>query len=102
MAQLRFSEEAARDVLLVRAIEGEDTAAAILTREDRQYATSAALAASPLRESPSARETAAFLSRRAGLALDRLVARYPMLQRARTLARWPPALNWLLPLAALV
>ncbi|MBA3527523.1 MAG: hypothetical protein H0T82_11495, partial [Sphingomonas sp.] len=42
------------------------------------------------------------LSRRAGLALDRLVARYPMLQRARTLARWPPALNWLLPLAALV
>jgi hypothetical protein len=101
VTELRISEEAARDVLLVRAIEGEDSAAAVFTREDRQYATTAALSSSPLPEAPGARETAAFLGRRAGLALDRLVARYPMLQRARALARWPQWLNWLLPLTAL-
>ncbi len=102
MAELRISEEAARDALLVRAIEIEDQSAAIFTREDRRYATSAALASSPLPESPGKREIADFLSRRASLALGRLIARYPALQRARTLARWPQWLNWLLPLAALV
>lgn len=102
MAGLRLTEEAARDVLLVRAIEAEDSQAAILTREDRQFATAAALNASRMSETPAAPETASFLARRAANALDRLVARYPKLQRARNLTRWPQWLNWALPAGALV
>lgn len=101
MPFLRLNEKSARDVLLVRAIESEDARAALLTREDRHYATSAALSATGLREKSGPRQVAAFLSRRAELALDRLIARYPMLERARMLTRWPRWLNWLLPLAAL-
>ena len=88
-------------MLLVRAIESEDSRAALLTREDRQYATSAALSATGLSEKSRPAQLESFLSRRARLALDRLVARYPMLERARILTRWPRWLNWLLPLAAL-
>ncbi len=102
VAGLRFDEEAARDVLLVRAIESEDAEAVVLTRDDRQYATTVALNSTRLGETADARHTAAFLTRRAGLALDRLVGRYPMLQRARNLARWPLFLNWALPLSALL
>ncbi len=102
MAGLRLPEDAARDVLLVRAVESEDPQAGVQTRDDRQYATAAALSAAPLGESADRRQTAAFLARRAALALDRLVARYPMLQRPRNLTRWPRWLNWVLPLTALV
>ena len=101
MAGLRLDEEAARDVLLVRAIESEDAAAGVLTRDDRQYTTSVALNSTRLGETSDRRQTAAFLAQRAGLALDRLVGRYPMLQRARNLTRWPRFLNWGLPLGAL-
>ena len=38
MAEIRLYEEAARDGLLVRAIEGEDPEATVLTRDDREYA----------------------------------------------------------------
>lgn len=102
MAGLRLNEEAARDVLLVRAIETEDVKAGVLTRDDRQYATAAALNSTRLGKAADQRQAAAFLTRRADFALDRLVARYPMLQRARGLARWPRWLNWALPLGALV
>lgn len=101
MSRLRLSEEAARDVLLVRAIETEDSAAVIFTREDRHYATSAARSAVALSANNDSRGAALFLRHRARLALDRLVGRYPKLQRARILARWPAWLNWALPLAAL-
>jgi len=89
-------------VLLVRAIETEDAAADVLTHDDRQYAAAAAQNSTHLGETIDVRQTATFMARRAGLALDRLVSRYPMLQRARKLARWPQFLNWALPLAALV
>ncbi len=102
MAGLRLTEVAARDVLLVRAIEAEDAEATVLTRDDRQYATAAALNESPLRDTHAGRDTASFLTRRADIALDRLVARYPKLQRARNLARWPQWLNWALPAGALI
>ena len=48
MRQLRLNEEAARDVLLVRAIETEDVPAVVLTREDRAHAGAAALGGSSL------------------------------------------------------
>jgi hypothetical protein len=102
VASLKLTEEAARDVLLVRSIEAEDVASAILTRDDRQHATAVALQSNSLRDRPNARETASFLTRRAGVALDRLVARYPKLQRTRNLARWPQWLNWGLPTGAFV
>jgi hypothetical protein len=74
---LWLSEDDARRVLLVRSIETEDSDSVVLTRDDRQYATSAALSAAPLREQSDRRETGAFLAKRAGLALDRLMARDP-------------------------
>lgn len=89
-------------MLLVRAIETEDAAADVLTRDDRQYAAAAAQNSTHLGEKADRRQTAAFMAQRAGLALDRLVSRYPMLQRARKLARWPQFLNWALPMSALV
>jgi hypothetical protein len=99
---LRLTEEAARDVLLVRAIEAQDHAGAVFTREDRQHATAAAVQSSFLRDPPSDREIRSLLTTRADLALGRLTTRYPKLQRARHLARWPHWLNWALPLGALV
>ncbi len=56
MARLRANEQAARDVLLLRAIESEDSSAALLTREDRQYAGAAALASAPLLETATNRQ----------------------------------------------
>ena len=102
MARLRVFEEAARDLLLVRAIESEDAEAVVLTADDRRHASAAALAASPLGERANMRERSSFLARRAGIALDRVIARYPALERVRSLTRWPSWLSWGLPLAALV
>lgn len=101
MAQLRLSENEARDVLLIRAIESEDADGAVFTREDRQYANSAALQSVSYREERDPR-TGTFLSCRAKLALDRLVRRYPLLQRARSAGRWPTWFGLVLPAAALV
>lgn len=101
MERLRLPEAAAREVLLVRAIEGEDSAGAVLTDEDRRYATAAALAEVRIGEQAGSREVAAFLHRRADLALTRLMARFPALKRVCALSRWPNWLNWAVPLAAL-
>jgi hypothetical protein len=87
-------------MLLVRAIESEDSEGAILTREDRQYITAAAL-----RDGAPGDDRASigrFLQRRSNLALERLIARFPVLRRACRLSRWPAWANWALPLAALV
>jgi hypothetical protein len=101
VAGIRLGEYAARDVLLVRAIEREDTATTVLTRDDRQYATSVALSSTRLGETADRQKTAKFLAQRARLALERLVGRYPKLQHAANLTRWPKCLNWTLPLGAL-
>jgi len=97
---LRLPESAARELLLVRAIESEDREGAVLTREDRQYATAAALGEAPPEE--GGRGVARFLHRRSALALDRLMPRFPVLRRACGLSRWPDWVNWAVPLAALV
>ncbi len=94
-----MSEKAARDLLLVRAIESEDHDALLLTREDRLYATRAALSQAPI-GSGSGPETAAFLECRAGLVLERLNPRYPNLSRVGALSQWPSWLSWGAPLAA--
>jgi hypothetical protein len=102
-----LDEDSARRLLLVRAVESEDVAESLLTREDRHYATGAALAQAPVpdegsesRRSPNADE--AFLARRADYALSRLEPRYPAISRACRSAHWPGVINWLLPLAALL
>ncbi len=100
MKGLRLREAAAIDALLVRSIETEDPSAVVLTRDDRQYASAAALAAGPMRDPPAAAETTAFLTRRSALALERLTARYPTLERVRALSRWPAWLSWAIPLGA--
>ena len=101
MKRVHLPEAAAREVLLVRAIESEDGEGAVLTREDRQYASSAALRDAPLGEQPSPADLGAFLHRRSDLALTRLMARFPALKRVCGLSRWPHWLSWAVPLAAL-
>lgn len=100
MAEVRLREDAAIDALLVRAIETEDANTLVLTSEDRRYATGAALAAAPVGDPPASGEVARFVARRASLTLERLVARYPTLERVRALSRWPAWLSWAVPLAA--
>jgi len=97
---IRLPESQARDLMLVRAIESEDREAAVLTREDRQFATTLAL-----REGAPATDTGKvgpFLERRSHAALERLLPRFPGLRRAYGLSRWPRWLNWAVPGAALV
>jgi hypothetical protein len=94
VAQLRLREDAAIDALLVRGVEVEDADALVLTHDDRRYASQAALAREPVADPPQPREAAAFLSRRAARALERLTARYPTLRRVRALSRWPAWLSW--------
>ena len=101
MAQVHLNEDEAIDAFLVRAIEAEDTNAVVLTSDDRQYASATALNAHPLGQL-DASNMAAFVARRAALALERVVARYPAVERARSLSRWPAWSNWAIPLAALV
>lgn len=101
VTQFRLPEPAAREVLLVRAIESEDPDGAVLTREDRQFATAAALAEHPVAPDDP-RRTAWFLHRRSELALERLLSRFPSLRRACSLSRWPRWLNWAVPLLALL
>jgi hypothetical protein len=99
---LKVNEDAARDVLLLRAVESEDSSAVVLTRDDRQYSTAEALSWARLAEPARSRDKVLFLARRAEVALERLIPRYPTLSRVRKLARWPHWLSWGLPLAALV
>ena len=102
----RLDEDSARRLLLVRAIESEDVAESLLTREDRHYATGAALAHAPVADQDDKRGSPkgdqAFLARRSEFALSRLEPRYPAIGRACRSARWPRWIDWALPLAALV
>ena len=92
-----MKEEDARNFLLVRAIESEDTSEALLTREDRQAATAAALADTGL---AGRRGDQRFLATRSAFALTRLTARFPAIAHAARATRWPSWVNWAIPLAA--
>lgn len=89
-----MNEEEARRLLLVRAVESEDGAEALLTREDRQQASAAALGGD--------RGDEGFLVRRAQFAFARLETRFPQVGRADRAARWPGWIDWAMPAAALV
>jgi hypothetical protein len=97
-------EEAARRLALIRAVENEDPSERLLTRDDRLYATGAALAelGPQGNDRGGRRRDDDFLERRSALAFDRLAARYPAIAKADRRARWPGWLDWGLPLAALV
>ena len=98
-----MKEDGARRLALIRAIETSDPAEALLTRDDRLYATGAALAEvdAGVKGREGKRRDEQFLERRSTLAYDRLAARYPAVVQADRRARWPSWLNWLLPLGAL-
>ncbi len=88
-------------MLLVRAIETEDRDAAVLTADDRRYASHAAL--SELQGRPGTRnEAARFLSRRADIVLERLGGRFPRLNKYVAAVRWPVWLSVGIPVAALL
>jgi hypothetical protein len=98
---IRLDETAASRLLLVRAIETEDHDAALLTADDRRYASQAALSASRERWG-SAKGAAQFLSRRADIALERLGGRFPSLSKYVSAVRWPVWLSVGLPVLALL
>jgi hypothetical protein len=99
-----MKEDGARRLALVRAIETEDTAETLLTRDDRAYATGVALSELGLQEGGRAarQRDDAFLERRSALAFERLAMRYPAIAQIERRTRWPGWLDWLLPLAALL
>lgn len=97
-----MNEADARRLLLVRAVETEDAAEALLTRDDRRHATEAARAQLAGAGAGGRAAAESFLARRAAFALERLEPRYPAVGTALRRARWPGWIGWLLPLAALL
>lgn len=97
-----MNEQEARHLFLVRAVELEDAAEAVLTREDRQQATGAALGQLP-RDANGGRRRAdeAFLIRRSEFAFSRLESRFPVAGKACRTVRWPSWISWAVPTAAL-
>jgi hypothetical protein len=98
---IRIDEAAAAKLLLVRAIEAEDCDAALLTADDRRYASQAALAG-PQGRPGTSRQAAQFLTRRAEIALERLGSRFPKLDQYVGTFRWPLWLSLGVPIAALL
>jgi len=99
------TEDEARCLLLVRAVESADVAQSVLTREDRLQATAAGLA-EPQRRNGGRRARAeadaeAFLVERSQFAFARITTRFPEAARAAARLRWPRWIDWLLPLGAL-
>ena len=101
-----MTEDEARHLLLVRAVETEDPAETLLTRDDRNQATSAALADRRDGGGSSAggmsKADEAFLARRSEFAFARLATRFPAGAKTCRSASWPAWIGWLLPLAALL
>ena len=98
-----MTEEDARRLLLVRAVESADPGEAVLTREDRLQASAAGLSGSRGHSggARARREDEAFLVRRSAFAFDRITARFPEAERGAGRLRWPTWIDWLLPLGAL-
>jgi hypothetical protein len=92
-----MDEAAAREVILVRAVETADAGRTVWRDEDRAWASSAAAsvvgAGAPVD---------AFVSRRAALALERLSGRHRALERALRATTWRPWVGALAVAAAFV
>lgn len=94
-----MTEDEARQVELLRAVETEDRDATLLTREDRAQAEAHARAASaPFKDQGAAD---AFLAARAKFASARLSTRHPSIGGLLQRSRWPRWLGIGLPLLAL-
>ncbi len=99
-----MDENAARDVLLVRALETTEASRDLLSDADRQHAGRAAAelarwGSSSSGSPPSADE---FLARRAALLLEKLGATHPALVRAGRALAWRPAIAAAVAVAALL
>jgi hypothetical protein len=97
------SEERARALLLVRAIETEDAAGEVLSHEERRAAGEAARRLVPAAGPGRSADGAAWwdwLAHRAGFLAERLAARQPLVARLLAATRWHGSVSWALPLAA--
>lgn len=99
-----MNEAAARQVLLIRAVEGADAEGRLLSDEDRAYAGRAAaeLVRWQAAERGERASPEAFIAKRAELLAAKLAGRFPKALRAIESMRWRPWLGVLLPVAALV
>ncbi len=98
-----MNEAAARQVLLVRALEGAESPGRPLTEDDRGYAARAAaeLVRWQAAEKGERAGAEAFVARRAELLTARFAERSPKAHRAVEALRWRPWIGVVLPLAAL-
>lgn len=99
-----MNEAAARDVLLLRALESEDADGALLSAADRSHASRAAaeLTRWNADDTRAAASAGSFLAQRARLLLDKLGQRQPVVGRAARALAWRPWIDVLLPLVAFV
>lgn len=97
----RLTEDDARWLFLVRAVEIEDRGEALLTREDRQQANAAARDQQDSGGSGQRLE-GQFLARRGRFAAARLTTRHPSVDKTLRYSRWPSWIGWAVPIAALV
>jgi len=89
-----MNEAAAREVMLVRAVETADDAHTAWTDADRAWASRAAAEVAGSDAPP-----ATYLARRASLAVERLRERYPSIRRTLRAVTWRP---WVAPTLALL
>jgi hypothetical protein len=97
--RLRMTEDEARKVELVRAVEIEDSEAVLLTREDRQQADSHARSREPAIEGRASEQR--FIARRAEFAAARLTTRHPGVAELVGRSGWPGWVGWVVPLVSL-
>ena len=101
----QVTEDDARRLLLVRAVESADLAQSVLTGEDRLQATAAGLAKPQRRnggrKASEEADDEAFLVQRSEFAFARITTRFPEAARAAARMRWPAWIDWLLPAFAL-
>ncbi len=97
-----MNEHAARDVLLVRAVESADRDRTLITEADRQHAARAAAELARWSASERGEEGSAerFLEQRAQLLVGKLGERDRTLAQATRATAWRPWIGVLLPLAA--
>ncbi len=99
-----MNEDAAREVLLVRAIETGAGSSALVGEADRLHAgrTAAELARWDATRSGRPPSAEVFLAHRARLLVERLAAAQPAVARAARALAWRPAIGALIALAALL
>src|SRR5687768_14386835 len=95
-----MTEDEARQVELMRAVELEDRDSALFTREDREQDDAHARGASG--EVNVRRGAESLLAARAHFAVARLSTRHPGIAAIVRRSRWPRWLGWAFPLLGLV